>query len=96
MLSTDIDGAVAQIDAAIDILESVDLSALSAADLIRLAGRCEKLLRRQAVVRGDISLEVGRRDVSDVGGAPHKVLADWLRITPAEARRRAAMVEPLA
>lgn len=96
MLSTDIDRAVAQIDAAIDILESVDLSVLSAADLIRLAGRCEKLLRRQAVVRGDVSLEVGRRDVSDVGGAPHKVLADWLRITPAEARRRAAMAEPLA
>lgn len=96
MYSTDIDGAVGQIDAAIDVLESVDLSRLSAGDLVRLAGRCEKLARRQAVVRGDIVVEVGRRAVSEVGGSPHKVLADWLRITPAEARRRAAVAEPLA
>ncbi len=95
MHSKDVDGAVEQIDAAIDVLESIDLTGLNAGDLIRLAGRCETLVRRQAVVRGDIALEVGRRDVSEVGGAPHKVLADWLRISPAEARRRAAMVEPL-
>ncbi|MDA0249326.1 MAG: HNH endonuclease signature motif containing protein [Actinomycetota bacterium] len=96
MYSTDIDGAVGQIEAAIDVLESVDLSRLSAGDLVRLAGRCEKLARRQAVVRGDIVVEVGRRAVSEVGGSPHEVLADWLRITPAEARRRAAVAEPLA
>lgn len=92
----DIDGAVGQIDAAIDVLESVDLSGLSAGELIRLAGRCEKLVRRQSVVRGDIVVEVGRRSISEVGGAPQKVLADWLRISPAEARRRAASAEPLA
>lgn len=83
-------------DTAIDVLESVDLSRLSGADLVRLAGRYEKLARRQAVVRGDIALEIGRREVGEVGGAPHKVLADWLRISPAEARRRATMAEPLA
>ena len=96
MYSREIDGAVGQIDAAIDVLESVDLSGLSAGDLIRLAGRCEKLVRRQSVVRGDIVVEVGRRAVNEVGGAPHKVLADWLRISPAEARRRAAVAEQLA
>lgn len=94
--SSDIDGAVGQIDAAIDVLESVDLSGLSADELIRLAGRCEKLVRRQSVVRGDIVVEVGRRSISEFGGAPQKVLADWLRISPAEARRRAAVAEPLA
>jgi len=88
MHSKDVDGAVEQIDAAIDVLASIDLTGLNAGDLIRLAGRCETLVRRQAVVRGDIALEVGRRDVSEVGGAPHRVLADWLRISPAEARRR--------
>ena len=96
MCSSDIDGAVGQIDAAIDVLESVDLSGLSADELIRLAGRCEKLVRRQSVVRGDIVVEVGRRSISEFGGAPQKVLADWLRISPAEARRRAAVAEPLA
>ena len=96
MYSTDIDTAVGQIDAAIDVLESIDLSGLSAGELVRLAGRCETLVRRQSVVRGDIVVEVGRRAVSEVGGAPHKVLADWLRISPAEARRRASVAEPLA
>jgi hypothetical protein len=96
MHSMDIDGAVGQIDAAIDVLESVDLSGLGAGELIRLAGRCEKLVRRQSVVRGDIVVEVGRRSISEVGGAPQKVLADWLRISPAEARRRAVVAEPLA
>lgn len=96
MLSSDFEGPIAQIDAAIDVLESVDLSTVSAGDLIRLAGRCEKVARRQSVLRGDIALEVGRRDVSEAGGAPLKVLADWLRISPAEARRRATMAEPLA
>ncbi|MEZ5132329.1 MAG: DUF222 domain-containing protein [Mycobacterium sp.] len=96
MLSNDVEGAVAQIDAALDVLSSLDLSGLSAPDLVRLAGRCETLVRRQAVLRGDIALEVGRREAADVGGAPLKVLADWLRISPAEARRRSAMAEPLA
>ena len=96
MLSNDVEGAVAQIDAALDVLSSLDLSGLSAPDLVRLAGRCETLVRRQAVLRGDIALAVGRREAAEVGGAPLKVLADWLRISPAEARRRSAMAEPLA
>ncbi len=95
MFSNDVDGAVGQIDAAIDVLESVDLAGLSAGDLVRLAGRWETLARRQAVLRGDVAREAGRRDVAEAGGAPLKVLADWLRISPAEARRRAAMAEPL-
>ena len=96
MLSNDVGDAIGRIDAAIDGVESVDLAGLSAGDLVRLAGRWETLARRLAVVRGDICLEVGRREVGEVGGAPNKVLADWLRISPAEARRRAAMAEPLA
>ncbi|MCB1265349.1 MAG: DUF222 domain-containing protein, partial [Mycobacterium sp.] len=96
MFSDDVEDAVSQIDAALDVLSSVDLSGVSAGDLVRLAGRCETLARRQAVLRGDIALAVGRREAAEVGGAPLKVLADWLRICPAEARRRSAMAEPLA
>ncbi|MCB1265174.1 MAG: HNH endonuclease, partial [Mycobacterium sp.] len=96
MLSSSVDGAVDRIDAALDALSSLDLSALSADELIRLAGRCETLARRQAVLAADIALEVNRREAADLGGAPLKVLADWLRITPAQARRRATLAEPLA
>jgi hypothetical protein len=96
MFSNDVGGAIAQIDAAVDVLDTVDLSALNADELIRLAGRYEALARRQAVLAADIALEAGRREAAEVGGAPLKVLADWLRISPAEARRRSAMAEPLA
>lgn len=57
----------------------------AAGDLARLAGRCEKLVRRQAVLGGDIAVELRRRDAVELGGAPNKVLADLApRISPAE------------
>ena len=89
-------GVVDQIDAALDGLFEIDLAALPAADLVRLAGRCERLARRQAVLSGDLALQIQRRQSGELGGTPHKVLADWLRISPAEARRRANLAEPLA
>ena len=46
MLSSTVAGAIEQIDDALDVLAGVDLTALSADDLIRLAGRCETLARR--------------------------------------------------
>ena len=96
MSSIDSSGVVARIDAALDVLLGADLSVMSAGDLVRLAGRCERLVRRHAVLGGDIAVELGRRDVVELGGAPSKVLADWLRISPSQARRRADRVAPLA
>ncbi len=96
MFSSTLTGAIDQIAQALDVLAGTDLAALEAGDLIRLAGRCENLARRQRVLAGDIAVQVSRREAGALGGAPHKVLADWLRITPAEARRRATMAEPLA
>jgi len=96
MLSNDVSEVVAQIDAALDVLTGLDLSGLSATDLFGVAERCETLVRRHRVVCGDVAVQLSRRDVAELGGAPHKVLADWLRITPAEARRRVSLAEPLA
>ena len=96
MLSNTVCGATERIHAALDELSGVDLAALSATELVRLAERFETLLRRQRVVCGDIAVQLSRRDVADLGGAPHKVLADWVRISPAEARRRVSLAEPLA
>ena len=59
MFSNDVEDAVSQIDAALDVLSSVDLSGVSAGDLVRLAGRCETLARRQAVLRGGSQRTVG-------------------------------------
>ena len=96
MLSNDVSVAVGQIDAALDVLTGLDLSGLSATDLVGVAERCETLVRRHRVVCGDAAVELSRRNTAELGGAPHKVLADWLRITPAEARRRVTLAEPLA
>ena len=96
MLSNDVSEAVGQIDAALDVLTGLDLSGLSATDLVGVAERCETLVRRHRVVCGDAAVELSRRNTAELGGAPHKVLADWLRITPAEARRRVTLAEPLA
>ena len=96
MRSDAISRSIEQMDAALDGLFELDLDAFPAADLVRLAGRCETLARRQAVLSGDLAVQIQRREISELGGAPHKVLADWLRITPAQARRRATLAEPLA
>jgi len=83
------------VDAALDALAAVDLSTLEPRELLVVAARCEALHRRATVIRHDISHEIQQRDYSEMGGPPHKMLADWLRITPAEARRRSRVVEPL-
>lgn len=95
MLSIAVSEALSAIDTAVDSLTALDLSALSAPDLLALAGRCEQAARRHDALRHDVSHELHQREVCEVGGAPHKVLADWLRITPAEARRRARVTESL-
>ncbi|MEX0581581.1 MAG: DUF222 domain-containing protein, partial [Mycobacterium sp.] len=96
MLSNTVSGVVARIDVALDELAALELGALSATELVGLAELCETLLRRQRVMCGDIAVGLSHRDTAELGGAPHKVLADWLRITPAEARRRVTLAEPLA
>ncbi len=96
MLSIEVGEALDAIDAALTTLAKVDMTGLAVRDLLELAARCETAARHHDVVRYDASHELHRRDVSEIGGGkPGKVLADWLRITPAEAKRRAEVVEPL-
>ncbi|MGY4709262.1 HNH endonuclease signature motif containing protein [Mycolicibacterium sp. CBM1] len=96
MLSIEVGEALDVIDAALSTLAKVDLSGLAAADLLDVAARTEKAARHHDVIRHEVSHELHQRDVSELGGAAHKVLADWLRITPTEARRRALVADPLS
>lgn len=96
MFSNEVAEVLAQIDAAAEVLLGLDLTDFAVDDLVRLAGSVEFLSRRQAVLRGDLAHELGRREVGEIGRAAHRVLADWLRISLAEARRRARLAEPLA
>jgi len=53
-----------------------------------VAARCEKVSRRNTVIRHDVSQELHQREVGETGWASDRVLAYWLRITPPEPRRR--------
>ncbi|MCV7343918.1 HNH endonuclease signature motif containing protein [Mycolicibacterium rhodesiae] len=95
MLSIEVGEAFASINAGLATLAKVDLAGLSVMELLELAAESERVTRYHDVVRYDVSHEVHRREVGELGGKSGKVLADWLRITPAEAKRRAEATEPL-
>jgi Domain of unknown function (DUF222)/HNH endonuclease len=65
---------------------------------VRLAGleRLETARRQQLVPSHDLIAGLTKEDPADVGGPVHKVIADWLRISCAEARRRMRDAEQLA
>ena len=56
--------------------------------MFELAARCERAARHHDVLRHDLSYELHQRDVGELGGAPHTILADWLRVTQQYLKRR--------
>lgn len=58
--------------------------------------RLETARRQEAVPSHDLIASLAKEDAADVGGPVHKVIADWLRISCAEARRRIRDAEQLA
>jgi Domain of unknown function (DUF222) len=56
----------------------------------------ETARRRQVAVSHDVIAGLAKEDPADVGGPIHQVIADWLRISCAEARRRLRDVEQLS
>lgn len=96
MLSEAVREGFAAMDAVLDAVAAVDLTGLRAQDLLELATLTENAIRRHTVTAHAVSHQLHQRDVSEIGGSAGKVLADWLRISPAEARRRARVAEPLA
>jgi len=64
---------------------------------VRLAAleRLETARRQQLVPSHDLIGGLAKEDPADVGGPVHKVIADWLRISCAEARRRMRDAEQL-
>ena len=90
-------------DAAFDALEQavaaigeLHLDDCEPALRLRALERLETARRRQAVVSHDLIAGLTKADPADVGGPVHKVIADWLRVSVAEARRRMRDAEQLA
>jgi hypothetical protein len=75
-------------DAADATLRGLDFDALSPATRLRMLERMEASRRRQIAVSHGIIAGLASEDPADIGGPVHKVVADWLRISYAEACRR--------
>ena len=60
------------------------------------AGGRETSRRRQVAWSHDVIGGLAQEDPADLGGPPHQVIADWLRISYPEARRRIRDAEQLS
>lgn len=75
-------------DAADAAIRGLNLDVLSPAVRLRVLERMEASRRRQIAVSHDVIAGLAKEDSADIGGPVHKVVADWLRISYAEASRR--------
>jgi hypothetical protein len=75
-------------DAADAAIRGLNLDVLSPAVRLRVLERMEASRRRQIAVSHDVIAGLAAEDPADIGGPVHKVVADWLRISCAEACRR--------
>jgi Domain of unknown function (DUF222) len=84
------------LDAAEAAIGELNFDILSPAVRLRVLERMETSRRRQIAVGHDVIAGLAKEDPADVGGPVHKVVADWLRISCAEARRRLRDAEQLS
>lgn len=80
--------ALDALDAADAAVRGLDFGALSPAVRLHVLEAMERSQRRQAAVGTDVIAGLASEDPGDVGGPVHKVIADWLRISYADACRR--------
>ncbi len=89
--------ALDALDAAVQRLAELPLGTCAPAVRLRALERLETARRRHNVISQDLIHTLADEDRAELGGPAHQVIADTLRITGAEARRRirnAAQVAP--
>ena len=84
------------LDAAVAAVGELNLDNFAPAVRLRTLERLETARRRQVAVSHDVIASLAKEDAVDVGGPVHQAIADWLRISYAEARRRIRDVEQLS
>ncbi|OBF57772.1 maturase [Mycobacterium sp. 852002-53434_SCH5985345] len=87
-LPADVSAALDALDAAVARIGNLDFAGLSSAVRLRVLEAMENSHRRQIAVGTDVIAGLVKEDPGDVGGPVHKVVADWLRISYADACRR--------
>ena len=83
------------LDAAVTTISELNLDNYAPGVRLHALERLETARRQQLVPGHDLIAGLATEDPADVGGPVHKVIADWLRISCAEARRRMRDAEQL-
>ena len=88
MLSIPVAEAFASLDAAVAAVAGIDWDRLPALERLDALDRLETARRRQTTASHDIAGSLDRNDDGEIGPILYKVIADVLRISPRESRRR--------
>jgi hypothetical protein len=88
MSSTPVSDAFSALESAVQILGALDWRALPPGDLLEALARLESARRQTTACAYDVAAAVEDCDPQSLGGVAHKVMADVMRTTVAEARRR--------
>ncbi len=91
-----VSAALAAQDAADAAIRGLNFDVLDPAVRLRVLERMETSRRRQIAVSHDVIAGLAREDPATIGGQVHQVVADWLRISCAEACRRLHDVNQLS
>ena len=78
----------AQLEAAVQAIGALDWDALPVTELLENLDRLETARRQAMACAYDGAAAVDRRDEQALGGRSHQIIADVLRVSPGEARRR--------
>lgn len=85
---SEVAAALDALDAADVAVRGLDFGALSPVVRLHVLEAMENSHRRQTAVGTDVIAGLANEDSAEVGGPVHKVIADWLRISYADACRR--------
>jgi hypothetical protein len=97
MFSTPVAEVFAALDAAVAGVAALEWDGMGMRERLEALDRLEAVRRRAAACSLDVVGSVQRCGAAELGGATAKVIADVIRISPAEARRRlrdAAQLQP--
>jgi hypothetical protein len=78
----------AQLEAAVHAIGALDWDALPVTELLENLDRLETARRQATACAYDGAAAVDRRDEQALGGRSHQIVADVLRVSPGEAKRR--------
>ena len=92
----DVSAKLEALDAAVTAIGALSFDRLEASVRLQVLERLETSRRRQIALGHDVIAGLAKEDPAVVGGPIPKVIADWLRVSYAEARRRLGDVGQLS